>query len=85
MSHSLGEIPAEGAETSGEDGQATTGDGWMPWGQKPKKGAAHGDTLRGAASTQGSGDTRMGQPRLRDGRRLQLSQAGEATGGTETS
>ena len=47
------------------------GDGWMPWGQKPRKGAAHGETLRGAASTQGSGDTRMGQPSLRDGRLLQ--------------
>ena len=38
------------------------GDGWMPWGQKPKKGVAHDDTLRGAASRQRSGDTRMGQP-----------------------
>jgi hypothetical protein len=53
--------------TIGEGGQATMGDGWMPWGQEPKKGAAHGETLRGAASTLGSGDTRMGQPHSRDG------------------
>jgi len=31
--------------------QATLGGGWMPWGQEPMKGAASGDTPRGAAST----------------------------------
>jgi len=25
--------------------------GWMPWGQEPKKGAAHRDSPWGAAST----------------------------------
>jgi hypothetical protein len=30
--------------------QATKGDGWMPWGQEPKKGAAHSEMPRGAAS-----------------------------------
>jgi len=33
------------------DDQATKGDGWMPWGQKPMKGAAYSDMPWGAAST----------------------------------
>src|SRR6186713_182684 len=49
--------------------QATLGGGWMPWGQEPMKGAAYGETPRGAASTLGSGDARMRQRLLRDGRR----------------
>ena len=32
------------------DDQATKGGGWMPWGQEPKKGAAHSEMPRGAAS-----------------------------------
>ena len=58
------------------DGQATIGDGWMPWGQKPMKGVAHDDMLRGAASRPRSGDTRMGQPRFRDGKRPCFWQGG---------
>ena len=32
------------------DDQATKSGGWMPWGQEPKKGAAHSEMPRGAAS-----------------------------------
>ena len=63
--HSTFRIPhSKGGALSGEGVQATRGGEWMPWGQKPKKGAAHGEMLRGAASTLGSGDTRMGKPSL---------------------
>ena len=34
----------------------------MPWRFEPKKGAASGETPRGAASRRRSGDTRMGEP-----------------------
>ena len=30
--------------------QATKGNRWMPWGREPRKGVAHDDTPRGAAS-----------------------------------
>ena len=58
---------APGAPDVLED-QATKGGGWMPWGQEPKKGAAHCEKPRGAASTLGSVDTRMRQRPFRDGK-----------------
>jgi hypothetical protein len=33
-----------------EEGQATKGNRRMPWGKEPRKGVAHDDTPRGAAS-----------------------------------
>ena len=37
----------------------------MPWGKKPMKDAASGDTLREGASNRRSGDFRMGKPAIR--------------------
>ncbi len=63
--------------------QATTGGGWMPWGQEPMKGAAISEMPRGAASTLLSGDARMRQRPLHHGRGPAAMLGG--TGGTETS
>ena len=49
------------------DDQATKSDGWMPWGQEPKKGAAHSEMPGGAASMLGSRGPRMRQRPHRDG------------------
>jgi hypothetical protein len=65
------------------EGQATLGGGWMPWGQEPKKGAAHRDRPRGAASMRRSVGTRMRQRDGRDGPSSRLG--GKVSGGTETS
>ena len=65
------------------DDQATKGGGWMPWGQKPKKGAAHRERPWGAASMRGAMGTRMRQLPHRDGWGSRF--IGKGTGGTETS
>jgi len=59
----------------------------MPWRKGAKKGAASGETLRGAASERRSGGTRMGEPTVGE---PTVSYAehigiGGETGGTETS
>ena len=45
--------------------QATKGAWWMPWGKKPTKDAASGDTPREGASNRRSVDFRMGKPVMR--------------------
>ena len=45
--------------------QATKGAWWMPWGKRPMKDAASGETLRVGASNRRSGDIRMGKPAMR--------------------
>jgi hypothetical protein len=76
-----GKRSADGRSTV--DDQATKGGWWMPWGQKPKKGAAHRDRPWGAASMRGAMGTRMRQLPRRDGRGSRF--IGKGTGGTETS
>ena len=59
----------------------------MPWHGKPKKDAASGDTLRGAASTHRSAGLRMGEPCVGNATQPPPEHIRweEATWGTETS
>ncbi len=61
------------------------GDGWMPWGQKPKKGAAHGDTAPGSGEHAEIRRYPNGATHLPAKGRYLAGDRQEASGGTETS